>query len=111
MAADAFGRDLLRLEPREYVTLEGFPSSGETSRWHVNKAVTIGSSAEGTNHAIILQRADASDEWLAITIEDKPDGLEFTTFNHIQDAMPPAGGEEPGDRIDPAGISLKSIES
>lgn len=111
MGTDALARDLLNVEPRQYLTLSGFPSSGETSNWHVNKAVAMGPSTGGKTHAVVLQRGDASAEWLAIIIENKPDGIEFSSFNHFEGAEPKLSGNDPGETVDPDGISVVDVES
>jgi hypothetical protein len=111
MGTDALARDLLNVEPRQYLTLSGFPSSGDTSKWHVNKAVAMGPSTGGKTYAIVLQRSDASAEWLAIIIEDNSDGIEFSTFNHFEGEEPSLRGDDPGTSVDPNGISVADVES
>lgn len=80
--------DLLNLEEYAFTRLRGVDD--EPSDWHVNKRLLVaadgedapamlerviegGPGGEGVSHALILQRADASAEWLVLIVNEHDD--------------------------------------
>ena len=78
---------LTEAQHRTFVRLDGLPFYGGTTDWHVNNNFAIASgddvveqilarftrehvriTGDSVTHGIILQRADASEEWLAFAV-------------------------------------------
>jgi len=91
--------------PRTFVRVEGLPFEDGPSTWHVNDHPVIGSEgAAEMSHALVLQRGDASDEWLAVVIEGDGTewGVEMLTRSRGADAMRTDDGEP----VDPDGVRV-----
>lgn len=103
-----------------FITLDGFD---EKSNWHVNEHFAIGSGMkpllmqllgpdtddiaagdDTARHGIVLQRADASEEWLAIVVGQTDDGWDFRTSAHVDG---PTADPEP---VDPSNWTIEQIE-
>lgn len=78
---------LTKAEPRTFVRLDGLPFHDGPTDWHVNNSFAIATgddalekmlatftrehvriTGDTVSHGIILQRADASEEWLAFAV-------------------------------------------
>lgn len=109
------------LEPQSFVRISGFDE--EPSDWHVNNNFTIGAGPgnplEGIlnqftadsvdldddttiTHGIVLQRADASEEWLAIIVEETSESIEVNHVAHM---------ESPEDEPEPLEANLQVLET
>lgn len=93
------GHQLLNLQESDFVRLAGdAPANGE---WHVNdhivftttddpegmlkRVVAGGSPGDGSRHGYVLQRADATAEWLALVVDETQQGGDLTTVAHFDD--------------------------
>lgn len=110
MGTDSFATRLLNLEPRQFVTLSGYPESGDTSRWHVNKATQISGGTQ-INHAIVLQASDGDKNWIIATVVESRSGVEIDKLAAFE-GEPPAGMEpdEHAEDLDPADLDIVSID-
>lgn len=99
---------MAEVEPREYVTLTGYPDDDE-SRWHVNKAVEMGT-PERVNLAIVLQAANADPHWLAIILTGGPNNWTVDKMHAFEGEKPdnPVADDHAND-IDPDEVTVMSI--
>ena len=104
-------RTLAGIEPRQTVTIEGYPD-GEATRWHVNNAPRIGT-AENLTVTPVMQAADGSDHWLVAFLNRTEDG-EWTLDRVLAFKGHPPGGvdaEDHGTELDDSGLSIDTIDS
>lgn len=110
MTGGSTAKRLASAQPRQFVTLDGYPE-GETSRWHVNNAPRI-ESADSITLPLVLQADDGSEHWLVIKL--LYDGGSWMTEDVTSFEGDPPQGMEAGDHgesIDPDQISLVKIEN
>jgi hypothetical protein len=94
--------NFIDLDPKTFVRLTGVPTDDRPSDWHVNKHVTVtrGPSPAARNHSLVLQRADASEEWLVIGI--KPAG------DPVMEARMAPGPDETPVSVDPGALTIEA---
>lgn len=93
------------LEPRDFVRLVGLPFEEDSSDWHVNDKMVFsaggaafsdlltaltpdGVESDDVSEVYVLQRADASEDWLTLVLEDGEVAEAFRTEHPEGDHQP-----------------------
>jgi hypothetical protein len=97
--------EFAKLRPEQFVTLSGLSFESGTSDWHVNDVVGFNKGEKplnavlkamngqsdtmsGTYRCIVLQRADASAEWLGIVIKSTELGWDYEQLFRFKGSSP-----------------------
>lgn len=102
------GETLANAEPRSMLLLRGV-IDGETTEWHVNKNSAIMAGEATRRHAIVLQKADASEQWVTAILDKTNEGWNFDELT-LFEGDPPRGmsADEHGESLDPEDVTVMS---